>query len=133
MEQLTILRDGKRKILSVTIGKLNQEKLIVQVPAQSAEEIGLTVQTLTPQFAEQFDAEPGEGVVVNQVRPGSIAARAGIEPGSVILQVNGKAVQSAVEFQRVPRESATLHWRLALSMRKWTFLMPTIGPSLGIN
>ena len=105
MEQLTIFRDGKRKILSVTIGKLSQDKLTVQGPAQRVKEIGLTVQTLTPQLAEQFDAEPGEGVVVIQVRPGSIAARAGIEPGSVILQVNRKAVQSAVEFQRVVEES----------------------------
>ena len=104
-EQLTILRDGKRKILNVTIGKLSQDKPIVQGPAQSAEEIGLTVQTLTRQLAEQFDAEPGEGVVVTQVRPGSISARAGIEAGAVILQVNRKAVKSADEFQRAVEES----------------------------
>jgi len=104
-ETLIVLRNGKRRSLQVTIGKLTKEKLIAQGPAQSADEIGLTVQTLTPQLAEQFDAEPGEGVVVTEVRPGSIAAMAGIEAGSVILQVNREPVESAADFQRAVRQS----------------------------
>ena len=104
-EQLTILRDGQSKTLSVAIGKLTKDKLTAQGPAQSADEIGLTVQTLTPQLAEQFDAKPGEGVVVTEVRTGSIAATAGIERGSVILQVNRKTVTSAAEFSRAIKNS----------------------------
>jgi serine protease Do len=100
-EELTILRDGVRKTLNVTIGTLDRDKLIAQAPAQqSTEELGLTVQTLTPQLAEQIDALPGEGVVVTEVRPGSIAAMAGIETGTVILQVNRRPVNSAADFSR---------------------------------
>jgi len=106
-EKLSILRQGKRKTLTVTIGKLTKEKLAAQGPAQSAEEIGLTVQTLTPQLAKQFDVKPGEGVVVTEVQSGSIAAMAGISPGTVILQVNHKTVSSAAEFKHAVKESST--------------------------
>lgn len=105
-ETLTILRDGKRKKLQVTIGKLSRDKQIAQGSARSAEEIGLTVQTLTPRLAEQFGVPAGEGVVVTNVQPGSIAALAGIEAGSVILQVDRRQVKSASEFQRMIRESS---------------------------
>jgi serine protease Do len=117
-EKLTILRDGKRKTLSVTIGKLNKEKLVAQAPTQSTDEIGLTVQTLTPQLAAQFDTKAGEGVVVTEVQPGSIAAMAGIEPGTVILQVNRKAVNSAAEFARAVERGGKEKRRVLLLVRK---------------
>lgn len=104
--ELTVLRDGKEKSLQVTIGKLTKDKLVAAGPAQSAGEIGLTVQTLTSELAKQFDAKPGEGVVVTAVEPGSIAARAGIEVGSIILQVNRKPVKSAAEFQHAAKQAA---------------------------
>jgi serine protease Do len=116
-EAVTVLRDGNRKTLRVTIGKLTEEKLIAQGPAQSLDEIGLTVQSMTPQLAEQFDAKPGEGVVVTEVRPGSIAAMAGIETGSVILQVNREPIGSAADFQRAVKESAA-DKRVLLLVRK---------------
>jgi serine protease Do len=116
-EQLTILRDGERKNLTVTIGKLTEDEVLAQGPAQSTDEIGLTVQTLTPQLAEQFDAKPGEGVVVTEVRPGSVAAVAGIEPGTVILQVNRKPVNSAAEFKRAIEQSSASK-RVLLLLRK---------------
>ena len=99
------------------IGQLTEDKLIAQGPAQSLDEIGLTVQTLTPQLAEQFDVKPGEGVVVTEVRPGSIAAMAGIETGSVILQVNREPVGSAADFQRAVKQSAA-DKRVLLLVRK---------------
>ena len=114
---IKVLRDGKAKTLKVTIGKLTEEKKLAQGPAQRAEEIGLTVQTLTPQLAEQFDAKAGEGVVVTRVRRGSIAALAGIDVGTIILQVNRKPVNSAAEFRRAIR-AAEDDRRVLLLIRK---------------
>ena len=99
-ESLIVLRDGERRALSVTIGKLTKDKLVAESASHTAEELGLTVQTLTPELAEQVGANAGEGVVVTQVQPGSIAALAGFEPGTVILQVNQKPVKSAGEFEQ---------------------------------
>jgi len=115
--ELTVLRDGKEKNLKVTIGKLTKDTLAAEGPAQSAGEIGLTVQTLTPELAQQFDAKPGEGVVVTAVQPGSTAARAGIEVGSIILQVNRKPTKSADEFQRAVKASAS-DKRILMLIRK---------------
>ena len=105
-EELTILREGKQMTLTVTIGKLTREKLAAQTSSQSAEKLGLTVQTLTPQLAEQFGVKMGEGVVVTEVRPGSIAAMAGIEPGTVIMQVDREPVKNAAEFKRAVEKSS---------------------------
>ncbi len=96
--QLTVLRGKKRKSLDVTIGELTDDKLLAGDPSQSIEELGMTVQTLTQQLAQQFNAEAGEGVVVTSVTPGSIAAQAGIQTGTIILQVNQQPVQSVAAF-----------------------------------
>jgi serine protease Do len=75
-------------------------------PAQSTDEIGITVQSITPQLADQFHVKPGKGVVVTEVKPGSIAAMAGIEMCSIILQVNRQAVKDAAEFKRAIQKSS---------------------------
>ena len=75
------------------------------------------MQTLTPQLAEQFDAKAGEGVVVTEVEPGSIAAMAGIEPDAVIVQVNRKPVKSAADFKRAV-EKINGDKRVLLLLRK---------------
>lgn len=115
-EQLTVIRDGKRRTITVTIGQLTPEKQVAQGPAQSADELGLTVQTLTPQLADQFGVNAGEGVVVTKVEPGSIAAMAGIESGAVILQVNQQPVKSAAEFKQAVKSSSEN--RVLLLLRK---------------
>jgi len=99
-KSLTILRDGERKTLTVTIGELTGDELAAGDQAQSADEVGLTVQELTPRLAEKLDTRPGEGVVVTQVQSGSAAAMAGIKPGAVILQVDRKKVSSTAEFRK---------------------------------
>jgi len=83
---------------SWVFGRLSEEKLAATGPARSADELGLTVQTLTPHLAEAFGVKTGEGVVVTEVQPGSVAAVAGIGVGTVILKVDRTAVDNAVEF-----------------------------------
>jgi len=109
-------RWGRRNI-SVTIGTLNKEKMVTESSTQSADELGLTVQTLTPQLAEQFNAKAGEGVVVTQVRPNSIAASASIKSGSIIVQVNRVPISSAEGFKREVKKISSSK-RILLLVRK---------------
>ena len=103
--ELTIVRDGRRRNVKVTIGKLNEAQSVGQDSTQITEELGLTVQTLTSSLAAQFNAKAGEGVVVTQVEPGSIAALAGIRQGAIILEVNRTVVNSAGMFDQAIENS----------------------------
>jgi len=103
-ETLVIIRDGERREINVTIGKLSEDAL-AQAHATSSEKLGLSVQTLTPELAQQFNARPGHGVVVTQVEPGSIAAMAGIETGNVVLEVNRRPIDSAAAFNDAVEKS----------------------------
>ncbi|WP_281557549.1 DegQ family serine endoprotease [Thalassomonas sp. RHCl1] len=98
-EALTIIRDGKSQVIKVEIGKQSKtQKTAAEI--QSSEELGLHVESITPYLARKYDVNPGRGVVVTRIIPGSVAAMAGIESGSVILQVNRKDVDTAGEFKR---------------------------------
>ncbi len=99
-ENLEVLRDGKAKSFSVKLGKLSPDAIGgIEDPSQSAVQLGLTVQTLTPELAQQFAVKGNRGVVVTKVEPGSIAALAGIETGEVILEVNRQAIGNSEEFR----------------------------------
>ncbi len=61
---------------------------------------GLTVQPLTPDLANQVAVPPAtRGVVVMQVAPDSPAAGAGLQPGDVIMRVNGREVATAAALR----------------------------------
>lgn len=107
--RITILRNGQTLEVPVTIGALAEEAMAASGTGhgqgQDADVLGLKVQTLTPQLAEQFDAAVGEGIVVTAVKPGSVAAQAGIEPGTLILQVNQQPVRDAGSFKLAIEQS----------------------------
>ncbi len=115
-EEVAIVRKGDRKTLHVTIGKLTKDKLMAMGPEQSTSEIGLTVQTVTKDLAEQFNVKPGEGVIVTAVDPGSVAALAGIRPGTVILQVNRKPVKNAEAFRQAIKNTEDKRVLLLISV-----------------
>ncbi len=104
---LGIIRKGKRMQLPVTIGRLSDAQTAAsgEQSQQTSTELGLMVQTLTPQLADQFNAEAGKGVVVTQVQSGSLAAMAGIDVGTIIYEVNREAVTSADQFTQLIDDS----------------------------
>ena len=105
-QKITVLRNGKRKTISVTIGELpDGEFAATEEPIQSLNKLGLTVQTLTPDLAKQFGLQNEKGVLVTQVTPGTVAAMAGIKAGAVILGVNRQPVSNAGEFKEIVAKS----------------------------
>lgn len=101
-----VFRDGKPRTITVKVEKLTDKKVATaQEPAHFTEKLGLTVQTITPDLARQFDVKANEGVLVTEIAPGSIAAMADINRGSVILEVNRKTVNTATEFNQAVKSA----------------------------
>jgi serine protease Do len=100
--KLEIFRDGKPKSLTVRIAQLDQEKTTASKGGgERANEIGIRVETLTPERASQLGADAhSKGVVVTQVDDGSLAARVGIERGDVVVAVGNESTSTAEEFRK---------------------------------
>jgi serine protease Do len=105
-QKLTVLRDGKRLNLTVTIGKLDQDSKLVQGAEQPSKVLGLTVETITPNLARQYNVKQGKGVLVTAIISGSVAAMAGIDVGTVILQVDREVINSAEKFTQAINKSS---------------------------
>ncbi|MBI3259351.1 MAG: trypsin-like peptidase domain-containing protein [Ignavibacteriae bacterium] len=60
---------------------------------------GLLVQEIDEQMARSYRLEKKEGVVVVQITRNSAAERAGIEPGDIILEVDGTKINRSDDLQ----------------------------------
>jgi len=96
--ELKVFRDDKIKTVEVTIGVLPGDEEVQQQAVEVAQKLGLSVRELTPELAEKFGHEMGEGVIVAEVEQYSAAAQAEIQPGHVILSVNREPVTTIEEF-----------------------------------
>lgn len=57
--------------------------------------LGVLIQDVTRELAESFDMDKPVGALVSQVLPGSPALAAGFEVGDIIIEFNGKEVQTS--------------------------------------
>ena len=94
---LKVLRDGKEISMPITVGELKEKEVVA-----SGEEgdLGLAVQPVTPELAENFGLERAEGLVITAVTPGSAADDAGLRPGDLISQINRRPVKTLADYNR---------------------------------
>lgn len=64
-------------------------------------QLGVEVGALTPESAKGFNLPDTRGALVNNVRPGSPAEKAGLEPGDVIRAVNGTPIEDSSDLPPV--------------------------------
>jgi serine protease Do len=67
--------------------------------------LGVLIQPVTQEVAEQFKVKVHDGVMVREVRDNTPAAKAGVQPGDVILQFAGQPVNTPRELQNIVERS----------------------------
>jgi serine protease Do len=60
--------------------------------------LGVTIQDVSQGLADSFGLKSPTGALVSAVQPGSPAAKAGLEPGDVILRMNGQDVVGSADL-----------------------------------
>jgi serine protease Do len=96
---VTVWRDKASKDIKVTIGSMSDTKVAKNdnAPEQVQGRLGVAVRPLTPE--ERNNASVSHGLLVQQ--SGGAAENAGIQPGDVILAVNGRPVTSVDQLKQM--------------------------------
>jgi serine protease Do len=105
---VTILRDGVEKTLTVSVGKLSADEVASSKESGGTEgdeatgldRFGLSVQPLTTDLAQQLGYEGQQGVLVASVDPGGPAASARLQPGDLIVEVDRAPVRSVEQLRK---------------------------------
>jgi len=131
---LTVVRDGQKKNISVILGAWPnavahmQNSFVaphppvaftgpamaspafpnIEVPSFVAlsSRHGLVVESMCPQLSDYFGVPHGQGVLVRSVEKGSPADAAGLKAGDVIVKVNNEPVHDLADWHRAMRGRA---------------------------
>ena len=121
--KVLIWRDGKDKLLSVSVGELkNDVKIASQADSKPAEEVnvyelGLTLAAVTEKTRQQFKLKEGtKGVVITKVDAEGPTYQKEIRPGNVITEVSQQSITGPSDVKRhvdnamrLNRKSILLH------------------------
>jgi serine protease Do len=106
--KLDIVRAGRPMVLDVVLGDLPADESASSAiggdmaPSRGSTLDGLTLENLTETARRAFriPKDVGRGVVVTRLDPGSPAARAGLRPGDVLLEVDRRPVENVDSFRQ---------------------------------
>lgn len=102
--EVQVLREGKERTLTVTIEALPDESAQAAEPAAEAfGPLGLQVQPLDTAKRKELGVE--HGLLVRSVGEG-VAARAGVRPGDVLLELGGMKLASAADLKQAAERVA---------------------------
>jgi len=101
--RITVIRNGKEENLNAIIGSQSGETAAVPSTAGASllSQLGLNVETLTPDVAKQLGVEVDKGVVVTGVNESGLASLAGLQKGDVIVEADRQPVASVDDLEQV--------------------------------
>jgi serine protease Do len=63
--------------------------------------IGVQIEAVTKELAESIGLGKAQGALINRIEPGAPADKAGLEPGDVIVKIDGKPIEKSSDLPRL--------------------------------
>jgi serine protease Do len=99
--EVAFIRGSKKENRPVTIGELPAQTTESEPQADgSVEDLGLTVEEFDESSLRKPRTERPRGLVITQIDPQGVAARAELQPGDIIVSINGTDVTTIDEFRK---------------------------------
>jgi serine protease Do len=100
---MKVRRDSKEKVLNIKLGELPEQGAQISnrvVDHEVEQNLGLVVQEITPQIQSKLGIEYSNGVVITDVRGNSMASKAGLLNGDVVLEINKKQIVNLDDYRK---------------------------------
>ncbi|MEZ5925184.1 MAG: Do family serine endopeptidase [Hyphomicrobiaceae bacterium] len=115
--RLRVIREGSERTVDITLSEAPSLDQTAQRELSGAHPFdGTRVTMLSPALAEEVGLDDLAGVVITQIRSGSIAQGLGLRPGDVILRVGNSRIDNLDELTRAIDRPRRL-WRVDIRRR----------------
>jgi serine protease Do len=106
--KLRVLRDGQERDLVVKVGEQPEDMASAarKMTGTALSELGLSLQDLTKELAEQFGYSKDQGVLIAGIEADSPASELGLQAGMLIEEVNRIRVRNLKELQAALKKTA---------------------------
>jgi serine protease Do len=107
---LQVFREGRKKAIRVVIAEQPADfsratrMRLRKNNSSLLDNMGLTLQELTPELAKQFGYDEDQGILITQVAPDSPADSVGIQAGQLIEEVNRVRVHSVADLKKAVKK-----------------------------
>jgi serine protease Do len=104
--KIDLIRDGKKKVLTVTLGKRDDGVEVLAAQSRDNDELGIEVTDLDSDIARRFGIQDEEnGVLVTDVKDDSLARDADLRPGDIIKEINRTVVKNRKDFFKLMKKN----------------------------
>ncbi|MCD4848227.1 MAG: Do family serine endopeptidase [Candidatus Aegiribacteria sp.] len=117
--EIGIFRNGRTRTIDVELGEREQDETVETYCSSASEEYGWILEELNIETARALGDETLQGVLVLEIQLSGRVARAGIQIGDVILEIDGVEVRTPLEVDRIIDSSTDtlfLIWRQGYSI-----------------
>lgn len=117
--EIGVLRDGRDRTIEVVLGEREPDESVDIYYSSASEEYGWVLEELNSETARSLGDETLQGVLVLEIQLSGRVARAGIQTGDVILEIDGVEVRTPSEVDRLIDSSSDtlfLIWRQGYSI-----------------
>jgi len=102
---VVVLRNGKKKKISLVVGELKEQMAKTEEPSEDIEKtLGMSVQQITPDIRRYFNLQDETGVVISNVLRNGLAAEAGLAVGDIIKEINRKPVRNLDDYRKMMKD-----------------------------
>lgn len=112
---IEVLRNGKKENYRVKLEQMPDNYGLspaesVRTPfkkkgeANLLEEFGFSLQKMTPEMSRSLGVSGSEGFAITNVKSGSPADKAGLKPGDVVTQINGREIAEEGDAEKALKE-----------------------------
>lgn len=102
---IKVIRSSVELVLSAKIARAITESIELDRSKENSvnklSNLGLSVQTLTPELAQQFNLQEDAGLLISDVEETSAASSANLQVGDLILEVNREPVRNIEDLQTI--------------------------------
>jgi serine protease Do len=106
--KLTVLRNSKQITIPVELGSATENEIAA---GELGQKLGLELENMTQELASKFASPDTDGVLVTNIKPNSLAAKAGLQKGFVITHIafdslnNPNKVSNLSDMEQALKES----------------------------
>jgi serine protease Do len=95
---INLIRKGKKLDLPVALTKAPEQPPRQETQLKGEEPLaGAVIVNLSPAVEDELDVNEWQGVAILKIRRGSYADRFGLQPGDILVKINGRRVNSVAD------------------------------------